>query len=82
MISFLISISLLCNSGRITTKSCYLWNELETVQMAEIDSNSLVIKLDENESMTHVFYLKQCKVGYIKNEYLIGLFSDLILTGR
>lgn len=35
---FFITIFLLCLLGRITAKGCYLWNESETIQMAEIQN--------------------------------------------
>lgn len=69
-IILLFLIFLYCTLGMRTTKSVYLWNKTATEQLAEVNRYSVVIKLGETGKLTHVFYLKECKVGYIKSQYL------------
>ena len=75
VISFIASFLLLI-TGQKTTSSVYLWNETKVDQLAEIDKDSLVIKIDEGYEMTQVFYPKEFKMGYIKSEYLKGITDD------
>ena len=62
-------------SGRTTTKAVYLWNKDTTEQLAEIDRNSLVLQISEKDNLDYVFYIKGCKFGYIKKEYLTEIYK-------
>lgn len=61
-------------SGRTTTRAVYLWNEDTTEQLAEINRNSLVLQISEKDNLDYVFYIRGCKLGYIKEEYLTDIF--------
>lgn len=73
-----IASFLLLVTGQKTTNSVYLWDETKVDLLAEIDKDSLVIKIDEGYEMTQVFYPKEFKVGYIKSEYLKGITDDFV----
>lgn len=61
-------------SGRVTSKAVYLWDSSVTEQLAEVDRNSLVLQISEKDNLDYVFYIKGCKFGYIKKEYLTDIF--------
>lgn len=72
----LMLFGVLLMSSMTTTKAVYLWNKEASEKLAEIDRDSLVIKINGNEDMTYVFYPEEFTTGYIKSEYLTNYLNN------
>lgn len=66
-------------AGRQTTRAVYLWDSTCEEQLAELKKDSFVLELSEKAGLTHVFYVRGCRFGYIKTQYLTDIFHKTII---